>query len=128
VIEYDGTGAYFLDKLRAGVWRLEVYPDAVPVRDPFVMPRADKIVTRALYRAWPMRVRLPDLGDSFTVQPIARGNPAVSRASDARFRVTPGVYVLSARGPVERAQLPAFARRVGIDESTCRRPIPCRWW
>src|SRR5207249_8610227 len=33
VVSYEGEGIYFLDKVRPGVWRLEVYPDAVPVRD-----------------------------------------------------------------------------------------------
>src|SRR5262249_35173671 len=33
LVEYEGTGAYFLDKVRTGVWRLEVYPDEVLVRD-----------------------------------------------------------------------------------------------
>ncbi|HMG17117.1 MAG TPA: hypothetical protein VK573_00225, partial [Gemmatimonadales bacterium] len=37
-VAYEGTGIYFLDKVRAGVWRLEVYPDAVPIRDPFALP------------------------------------------------------------------------------------------
>jgi hypothetical protein len=47
-VTYGGTGIYFLDKIRAGVWRLEVYPDAVPVRDPFELPSVDKIATRAI--------------------------------------------------------------------------------
>ena len=33
VVAYAGEGAYFLDRVRAGVWRLEVEPDAVPVRE-----------------------------------------------------------------------------------------------
>ena len=53
---YEGEGIYFLDKVRPGVWRLEVYPDAVPVRDPFEPPNPDKIVTRAISRSWPMTV------------------------------------------------------------------------
>ena len=51
VVDYEGTGAYFLDKVRDGVWRLEVYPDEVLVRDPFEQPRPDKIVSRLLYRS-----------------------------------------------------------------------------
>ncbi|PYO76569.1 MAG: hypothetical protein DMD67_08155 [Gemmatimonadetes bacterium] len=54
IVTYDGEGIYFLDKVRPGVWRLEVYPDAVPVGDPFEPPSADKIVTRAISRAWAM--------------------------------------------------------------------------
>src|SRR5215218_871535 len=59
VVTYDGEGIYFLDRVRDGVWRLEVYPDAVDVDDPFRMQRLDKVVTRAIYRAWPMRIDLP---------------------------------------------------------------------
>ena len=62
VATYEGEGIYFLDKVRSGVWRLEVYPDAVPVRDPFEPPSPDKLVTRAISRTWHMTVRLPDLG------------------------------------------------------------------
>ena len=96
---YEGEGTYFLDKLRAGVWRLEVYPDAVPVRDPFEPPSPDKIVTRAISRAWPMTLALPDLGRTFTVQPVTAGNPRTEQAADGRFTVTPGVYVLSSGRP-----------------------------
>ncbi|HEY0671637.1 MAG TPA: hypothetical protein VGD27_05190 [Longimicrobiales bacterium] len=117
LIEYEGEGVYFVDKLGAGVWRLELYPDAVPVRDPFEMPNADKIVTRALYRAWPMRIQLPDLGSSFTIQPLSEGNAApVGRAQDGRFTITPGVYLLSARGAVAASTLPAFVGHVGLKE------------
>jgi hypothetical protein len=101
VVTYSGEGIYFLDKVRSGVWRLEVYPDAVPVRDPFEPPNPGKIVTRAISRAWPMTLALPDLGASFTVQPIAAANAGPSRAVAGRFTVTPGVYVLSAAGPVD---------------------------
>jgi hypothetical protein len=113
---YDGEGIYFLDRLRPGVWRLEVYPDAVPVADPFEPPSPDKVVTRAISRAWPMTLALPDLGASFVVQSITAGNPGASRAAAGRFTVTPGVYVLSATGPVDAAALPAFVGNVGLSE------------
>ena len=113
---YEGEGIYFLDKVRPGVWRLEVYPDAVPVRDPFEPPSPDKIVTRAIRRAWPMTLDLPDLGDTFTVQPVTAGNPRTERAVGGRFTVTPGVYVLSAAGPVDAATLPAHLGHLGFAE------------
>jgi hypothetical protein len=116
VVSYEGEGVYFLDRVREGVWRLEVYPDAVPVDDPFEMQRRDKIVTRAIYRAWPMRIDLPDLGSSFTVEAIAAGNPERSRADGSRFTVRPGVYVLSARGPVDRSTLPSRLGQIRFDE------------
>jgi hypothetical protein len=124
---YEGEGIYFLDKVRAGLWRLEVYPDAVPVRDPFEPPSPGKIVTRAISRAWPMTVTLPDLGATFTVQQVTAGaastepsvtagSPATAQAVAGRFTVTPGVYVLSVAGPVDVATLPAYVGVVGFAE------------
>jgi hypothetical protein len=115
-VTYDGEGIYFLDKVGPGLWRLEVYPDAVPVRDPFEPPNPDKIVTRAISRAWPMTVALPDLGPAFTVQPITAGSPRTDQAVGGRFTVTPGVYVLSAGGPVDVSTLPAYLGHAGFTE------------
>jgi hypothetical protein len=115
-VAYEGEGTYFLDRVRPGLWRLEVYPDAVPVRDPFEPPSLDKIVTRAIHRAWPMTVKLPDLGDSFTLQSVAAGNQRIQRAVAGRVTVTPGVYVLSAAGRVDPATLPARLGQLGFTE------------
>ena len=116
VVAYEGEGVYFLDRVREGVWRLELYPDAVDVDDPFRMQRLDKTVTRAISRAWPMRIALPDLGAAFHVQPVAAGNMAPSQAEGGAFTAMPGVYVLSAAGPVDRASLPARIGHLGFDE------------
>ena len=115
-VTYAGEGIYFLDKVRPGLWRLEVYPDAVPVRDPFEPPNPGKIVTRAISRAWPMTIDLPDLGGSFTVQPVTDGNPGAVQAAGGRFVVRPGVYVLSAAGPVDLAGMPAYLEHIGFAE------------
>jgi hypothetical protein len=118
-VDYEGSGAYFLDKVRDGVWRLEVYPDEVLVRDPFEQPRPDKIVSRLLYRSWPMVLHLPDLGDHFSATPIkVPANPAAAtqRAANGRFAVEPGVWLLTRREQVEPASLPAQIGRVGFDE------------
>jgi len=96
VVKYEGEGIYFLDRVRAGVWRLEVYPDAVPVRDPFELPNVTKIVTRAISRPWAMTVSLPDLGRSFRARPVTQGNTGPVAAVDGRVTITPGVYVLTA--------------------------------
>jgi hypothetical protein len=124
VVAYAGEGIYFLDRVREGVWRLEVYPDAVDVDEPFAMQRRDRIVTRAIYRAWPMRIALPDLGDTFSVDAVAAGNPSPTRAEGGRFTVRPGVYVLSARGPVDRGTLPARIGPLGFAEFHAPKPDP----
>jgi hypothetical protein len=116
LVTYPGEGTYFLDRIEKGVWRLEVYPDAVPVRDPFEPPSRDKVVTRAIHRVWPMTVRLPDLGRSFAVQPLVGSDTGTTRASDGQFPVRPGVYLLSASGPVSRGSLPARIGHLGLAE------------
>jgi len=116
VVDYEGTGAYFLDKVRDGVWRLEVYPDEILVRDPFEQPRPDKIVSRLLYRSWPMTLHLPDLGGKFFVTPIKVPADMAHAAATARFSVEPGVWLLTRNARVDRATLPASVSRVGFDE------------
>ncbi|MCX6907580.1 MAG: cellulase family glycosylhydrolase [Verrucomicrobia bacterium] len=83
VVRYDGTGAYFLDKLTNGVWRLEVYPDAVWVNDPFAKDSLEREVSRVYWRERAMEIRLPDLR--------------------AKFGVRPGVYVVKQTGTVQAA-------------------------
>ena len=116
VVTYEGAGIYFLDKVRDGLWRLEVYPDAVPVQEPFEPPNANKVITRAIHRPWPMTITLPDLGDAFTIQPVTQGNAASAVAVRGRFTVEPGVYVVSRVGPVDRATLPATLGSLGFAE------------
>jgi hypothetical protein len=53
-----------------------------------------------------MTVTLPDLGATFTAEPVTAGNPSVTQAAGGTFAVTPGVYVLSATGPVTLATMP----------------------
>jgi hypothetical protein len=118
-VTYEGTGAYFLDRVRRGVWRLEVYPDEILVRDPFEQPRPDKIVSRLLYRQWPMTVRLPELGPDFHAVPVKvpqAAQPGALRAHNAMFTVEPGVWLLSKHEDVNRSLLPADINGVGFGE------------
>ncbi|HEX2778822.1 MAG TPA: hypothetical protein VHM30_04930, partial [Gemmatimonadaceae bacterium] len=119
VVRYDGEGVYFLDRVRPGVWRLELYPDAVPVRDPFELMAPEKIVTRAISRAHPMRIALPDLGATFSARRIApeEARPGdVERTADGAITVWPGVYILSRDGVAARVSLPATIGALRMDE------------
>jgi len=98
VVEYEGTGSYFLEKLEEGVWRLEVYPDAIWMRDPYGRPCLDREVSRVLWREWPMAIRLPDVGERFTVGPVNEGNSHRAEAEKGMFPIRPGVYLLVREG------------------------------
>jgi hypothetical protein len=126
VVDYEGSGAYFLDQVRTGIWRLEVYPDEILVRDPFEQPQPDKIVSRLLYRAWPMGLQLPDLGPEFLATPVnvpANGAATARRAVGGAFTVEPGVWVLSKSTALDRTTLPARIARVGFDEFHVNPPV-----
>ncbi len=99
VVEYEGTGAYFLDKTDiGGIWRLEVMPDIMLTSDPFNKPSLNKEVGEIVYRLQPMKINLPSLSDSFTFANISNETPGVRKtgnATEGSFEVYPGVYLLS---------------------------------
>lgn len=99
VVRYEGTGIYWIDRLEAGVWRLEVMPDAVVVSDPFAKPALDKEVVRILANAWDMQLDLPDLGKCFRVTGLNEGNTCNRRIEDGNLsNLRPGVYLLQREG------------------------------
>ena len=106
VVAYGGTGAYFLDKLALGVWRLEVMPDAVAIRDPFEKASPNKVVTQVLWNEQPLQVSLADLGPAFSLRGLNEGNAAQATAASGRVRVRPGAYLLAAPGKATAAFTP----------------------
>jgi len=98
IVNYPGTGAYFLDKLEDGVWRLEVMPDAIQVNDPHSATSLDKEVSVVQWREWPMELQLPDLGEGFGIQGLNQGNALNTTANGKRFAITPGAYLLTWQG------------------------------
>ncbi|WP_345954383.1 membrane or secreted protein [Mucilaginibacter sp. PAMB04168] len=94
LVKYQGYGAYFLDKLENGIWRLEVMPDAITIRDPFARPSPSR---EAVYIAWntqSMQLALTDLGNDFKVNGINAGNTFTAIASQGKFNIAPGTYLL----------------------------------
>lgn len=99
VVDYDGTGAYFLDYVAEGVWRLEVLPDALTVQNPFGRNALDKTVGIIDWNHRNMTVSLDDLGDQFTLTPLNAGNTYTTEATDGAFSVWPGTYILRSSPP-----------------------------
>ncbi|MFR9503835.1 MAG: hypothetical protein SNH73_05230 [Rikenellaceae bacterium] len=98
VVTYSGNGIYILDKLESGVWRLELFPDAFWVDDPYFTPKIEREVAVAISREQQMSISLSDLGCDFTIEGLNEGNSVVSRAEESAFAVKPGVYLLSKSG------------------------------
>ncbi len=98
VVQYDGSGAYFLDKVEEGIWRLEIMPDAIQIHDPFERTSLDKIVTGIQWRLHAMQIMLPELGENFSVKPLNDGNSYSINASGNGFDIKPGSYLLTRSG------------------------------
>ena len=98
LIQYRGRGAYFLDKMDNGVWRLEVMPDAIPLSDPFAKASPQKEITRIQWMSHAMQIKLSDLGKNFTVEALNKDNRYGTKASNGNFEIKPGTYLLTKSG------------------------------
>jgi hypothetical protein len=123
LVAYGGLGAYFVDHLGPGRWRLELYPDAAPVGDPFrAEPRPEPVVSRLVWRERPMTLRLPGLGPDFAVAPLDAGNAHRTRAVGGTFAARPGVYLVYSGETPSRDELPEAVGGVPIDAFVCPGP------
>ncbi|QEC44026.1 membrane or secreted protein [Pseudobacter ginsenosidimutans] len=116
LVSYSGTGAYFLDRVAPGVWRLELMPDAVGMKDPFTSAALNDTATYIVWKQQNMQVQLPDLGKRFRIMPLNQDNKNKSLSTtDGRFTAGPGVYLLSAK-EVNPATLKLHSLPLGMRE------------
>jgi hypothetical protein len=95
-VKYDGTGAYFLDKLEEGIWRLEVYPDALWIRDPFEQASMLKQVARLFWNERTIQISIPDLGDDYVMYSLSGTKKPMGK------NVIPGIYLVARRSIEEK--------------------------
>ncbi|MEJ7682571.1 MAG: cellulase family glycosylhydrolase [Segetibacter sp.] len=95
VVNYDGYGTYFIDKVSEGVWRLEVMPDAIHIRDPFEKASPKKEVTRIQWQNQLMKIVLPELGENFKINALNEGNTYSTSAINNVFTIHPGSYLIT---------------------------------
>ncbi|MEH0154314.1 membrane or secreted protein [Limibacter armeniacum] len=98
VVQYKGLGAYFLDKIETGVWRLEVMPDAIWVDNIFGQNSLSKQLAVIKWNKWDMAINLTDLGHDFTLEAINKGNDFSSPVNGNNFSIRPGTYLLKKKG------------------------------
>ncbi len=102
VVQYEGRGAYFLDRLsNEKAWRLEVMPDAIALKDPFERASPNKEVTRIQWHSNKMQLLLPQLGGSFVIKDLNAGNELDQTIQDGAFSIAPGVYLITKVGAKE---------------------------
>ncbi|MBT8296120.1 MAG: cellulase family glycosylhydrolase, partial [Gramella sp.] len=94
LVVYEGKGAYFLDKLEDGVWRLEVMPDPILIRNPFGSNSLEKTVSLISWKENSMKLNLEDLGENFKISGLNEGNTKEIIANGHTFNISPGTYLI----------------------------------
>ncbi|HEX8356088.1 MAG TPA: cellulase family glycosylhydrolase, partial [Segetibacter sp.] len=97
IVNYNGYGAYFLDKIAEGIWRLEIMPDAIHIKDPFDRASPRKEVTRIQWQVQPLVITLPDIGTDFNVTGFNVGNNYSATAHAGAIQISPGTYLLKSK-------------------------------
>lgn len=98
IVKYDGQGAYFLDQIEKGVWRLEVLPDAQIVKDPYGTNSLKRKLTVVAWNTRAMTISLDDLGRNFTIKPVNDGNTWSPGVKEGSFSIRPGTYLVVKSG------------------------------
>lgn len=92
---YNGTGAYFLDKLDDNTWRLEIMPDVILTEDPFEKTSLNREIGQIVYNRHQIKLAIHGLGNEYIFTALNPGNDISGKASDGSFEAYPGVYLLS---------------------------------
>lgn len=95
VASASGNGIYFLDRAARGVWRLQLYPNVLDVRDPYCGERGLKHAILPEERT--LKLCLEDLGDGYCVRSAADGG-LVCRANGGSVKLRHGDYILESVG------------------------------
>jgi hypothetical protein len=114
IIEYDGTGAYFLDELENSIWRLEIMPDAAIVRNAYGRNSLDKTVAIVQWNERAMRINLENLGGDFQI--IALNEKGERKAKNGQFSITPGVYLLIKKGITNNWKPTDYFKNIRLNE------------
>ncbi|MFO7369766.1 MAG: cellulase family glycosylhydrolase [Bacteroidales bacterium] len=94
LVQYSGNGAYFIDKVDDGCWRLEVMPDYCWIEDPYSPVSPDRQKAAVIHNMQQMTITLPDLGSEFLIRGINKGNNFSASAINGGFKFMPGTYLL----------------------------------
>ncbi|SHN36909.1 cellulase family glycosylhydrolase [Chitinophaga sp. CF418] len=123
LVQYKGTGAYFLDKIEDGVWRLEVMPDVVQLKDPFDKTSPAKELRRIQWNRQQMTIRLPDVGDDFNLSAVNQDNHTEANVIANTFTISPGTYLLVRKGKQSNISDNKINGVIGLSEFVAPQPV-----
>jgi hypothetical protein len=122
-VQYSGTGAYFLDKITEGNWRLEIMPDIIPLNDPFEKASLAKEVRRVQWNNQSISINLPDLGEAFSITPVNTGNHHQPQVSGNSCTLYPGTYLLTRKGKTAAAGNSHINDVIALQEFAAPQPV-----
>ena len=102
--DYSGNGAYFIDRIPStDLWRLEVYPDATIISDPFGSTSLNDSKILLSSREERMKIKIPALAGGFTItqivaDPNGAGSLATQTSDEGNVSVVPGVFIIAPKG------------------------------
>jgi hypothetical protein len=94
VVQYEGTGAYFLEEREPGIWQLEVMPDVLIISDPFGRNSLERTLAVLQHNERKMNIDLPRLGKTFHIMSLDEPAKESIITEDGSFPVKPGIYRL----------------------------------
>ena len=114
VVKYDGTGAYFIDRLEEGIWRLEIMPDSFNINNPFGTNSLDKKISVINWETRNMSLDLPNM-NKFSIKALNSNNDFYTQVTSGSFKIEPGTYLISALGR-DFSGNTSNLRNIGLEE------------
>ena len=112
LIESEGTGAYFLDKLGEGIWRLELMPNATIIDNLFGRNNLDKTVAVVNYERSKMKFNLPEFEDGYAVESVDWRDSIIYReVFDQPVELKPGIYLVMSKAYEEKDTVQLRSKR-----------------
>lgn len=109
LVQYGGTGAYFIDRQADGSYLLELYPDVAMLQDPYQASSLARQASVLQLNQQPMQLKLPGLTDSAVATPLAGPALALKPQTLKTLQLLPGVYlVAAANAPAYQGKAPSY--------------------
>lgn len=118
LVDYAGTGAYFIDRQADGSYLLELYPDVIRLQDAYQPSSLQREVARLYLSSHPLQLKLPGLSPQTMVTALA--GPALQgplQQTVGNFQARPGRYHIGPTLPLKNT-VPADAERFWLPTIT----------
>ncbi len=125
VVNTDAKGIYFLEKVSEGIWRLELYPDAIEVSDPFLMPNKNKVTHVLNSRPVQFTFNLPGITANAHIF-NAHSENFTGRLQNRSTSLLPGLYFISDKEKIDFNALPALVNGVKLQEMVLPEIMPAK--